>query len=162
MIENHLAAILTTGGKPSTWLPPGGCRADTWIKKRNLRRPMKTVKRTKQTEDDTALKESKKKERNKQTNKNKGDNGGRVDDRRTTQDIQESRWTIRSQSECIKRKKKLDRRTQTWQKIALFFFLARFGFISPHVLLYASLYFCFCLMCSRIVGAILVYVSLLM
>ena len=33
MIEKHPAAPLTAGVKPSTWLPPGGCRADTLNKK---------------------------------------------------------------------------------------------------------------------------------
>ena len=53
---------------------------------------MKNMKRIKQTEDDRALKEARKrkinKERKKHTKKDKGNNEGRVDDRKNTQNIQ--------------------------------------------------------------------------
>ena len=68
---------------------------------------MNHVKRTAQTEDDKALKESKTERKKQQTKKDKGDNEERVDDRRTNQDIQESRWTMRSQSGCTNKQRRI-------------------------------------------------------
>ena len=104
---------------------------------------MKNVKRTKQTEDDIALKESKE-ERKKETNK-----------QRETKATTKDEWTTeephkifknqegqcdRSQDAQKKQESILERKARTKQKIALFFFLARVGFISTCFRLCRSLY----------------------
>ena len=60
---------MTAGGKPSTWLPPGGCRADTWTKKEKSQGNDEKYEKNKAKEDDRALKESKRERKRKRKQK---------------------------------------------------------------------------------------------
>ena len=75
--EVLLYESLTTGGKPSTWLPPGGCRADTWIEKKILGgKCFFTKNKANIKRQNIERKQEGEKETNKQRKKDKGDNEG--------------------------------------------------------------------------------------
>ena len=69
--QPKLSALCTTAGKPSTWFPPGGCRADTWSdtgghtsEETNARKRTRTTKtKEKENENGNEKEQERKRER---------------------------------------------------------------------------------------------------